>query len=669
MSGTVVERVRLGQPAACAGRHLLPPLRQGAAVVIAAGSFIAGATALVAQSQAPVFRAEASLVEVIVRVTDAEGRFVPDLALADFEVRDEGRVQTVVAFDRRDLPRGPALPRGRGRPVLATPEMSAVAANDGASEARLFVFFLDDIGTPPNHIMSVRRGARDFLERYVTATDLVAVFSTGGRGDMTQEFTRDKTRVLTAIDRFVGSGNDFGGYASRVRADVARAIAMHLAGIRGRRVSLVWLSANVLDEGDFYQRQALDAVRRANVTVYVVDPRRLYDRDVAEMVTQGGGMAEEVQQIVPRWGERPYGRTPDVLRDFAEKTGGFAAVNTNEFDDAFERILDENSHYYVLGYQPANRGRDGELRSIRVRVPSRPDLRISARSVYVAGHPATPGPRPSEVTPMLADALVSSLPAEGLPLRVQAVPRPGEAGKPTVDVVVEIAGRDLPFAEIDGHHRLQLEFAYRTIDSRARSDNNRTTTLTFNLTPDQLAVVRRTGLRWLSSLDLAPGAYNFRVSGQVAGSRQAGLVFTDIDVPSFGTDRLWIGGVALTSLPAALGITAGSTAAVLHLPGPPTTARTFVSGDVVTVGAGIVIPQSFARGAVRLAVHAQDEMDGAPRLDRTVELPDRATATQPRVWTLPTRALGAGQYVLRLTLQDDRGQEARTAVLFEVVEQ
>jgi VWFA-related protein len=669
MSGTVVERVRLGRPAAHAGRHLLPPLRQGAAVVVAAGSLIAGVTALVAQSQAPVFRAEASLVEVIVRVTDAEGRFVPDLALADFEVRDEGRVQTVVAFDRRDLPRRPALPRGTGRPVLATPEMSAVAANDGASEARLFVFFLDDIGTPPTHIMSVRRGARDFLDRYVTATDLVAVFSTSGRGDMTQEFTRDKTRVLMAIERFVGSGNDFGGYAARVRADVARAVAMHLAGIRGRRVSLVWLSANVLDEGDFYQRQALDALRRANVTVYVVDPRKLYDRDVAEMVTQGVGMAEEVQQFVPRWGERPYGRTPDVLRDFAEKTGGFAAVNTNDFDNAFERILDENSRYYVLGYQPANRGRDGELRSIRVGVPSRPDLRISARAVYVAGQPARPAPRPSEVTPVLADALVSSLPAEGLPLRVQAVPRPAEAGQPTVDVVVEVAGRDLPFAEVDGRHHLQLEFAYRTIDSRARSDNNRTATLTFKLTPDQLAAVRRTSLRWLSSLDLAPGAYSYRVSGQVVGSRQAGVVFTDIDVPRFEPDRLWIGGVALTSLPAALGITAGSTTAALNLPGPPTTARTFVSGDVVTVSAGVVIPPSFARGAVRLTVHAQDDVDGVPRLDRTIELPDRAAATQPRVWTLPARALGAGRYVLRLTLHDDRAQEARTAVLFEVVEQ
>jgi VWFA-related protein len=640
------------------------------AIVVAAAFLLAGAAVPRAQSQAPpVFRAEANLVEVIVRVTDAEGRFVPDLTPEDFEVRDEGRVQTVVAFDRRDLPRQPALLRGASRPVLAVPEMSSVAGNDGASDARLFVFFLDDIGTPPSHIMSVRRGARDFLERYVAATDLVAVFSTGGRGDMTQEFTRDKTRALMAVDRFMGSGNNFGSYAARVRADVARAIAMHLAGIRGRRVSLVWLSANVLDEGDFYERQALDALRRANVTVYVVDPRKLYDRDVAEMVTQGGGMAEEVQQSVPRWGEPPYGRTPDVLRDFAEKTGGFAAVNTNDFDEAFDRMLDENSRYYVLGYQPANRGRDGELRSIRVRVPSRPTLRISARSVYVVGQPARPGPRPADVAPMLADALVSSLPAEGLPLRVQVIPRPGPGDTPTVDLVVEVPGRDLPFTDVEGQHHLQLAFAYRTIDARARADNNRTATLTFKLTPDQLAAVRRTGLRWLSSLELAPGSYSFRMSGQIVGGRQAGLVFTDIDVPAFDADRLWIGGIALTSLPAALGITAGSTTAALNLSGPPTTARTFVSGDVLTVGAGVVVPPSFARGAVRLTVHAQDDPGGVPRLDRTVELPDREVATQPRVWTLPTRALGAGQFVLRLTIQDDRGREAQTAVLFEVVEQ
>jgi hypothetical protein len=88
---------------------------------------------------------------------------------------------------------------------------------------------------------------------------------------------------------------------------------------------------------------------------------------------------------------------------------------------------------------------------------------------------------------------------------------------------------------------------------------------------------------------------------------------------------------------------------------------------VVTVSAGVVIPPAFTQGAVRLTVHAQDDAVGTPRLDRTVALPDRATAAQPRVWTLPTDALGAGPFVLRLTLQDDRGRDAQTGVLFEVV--
>ena len=52
-------------------------------------------------------------------------------------------------------------------------------------------------------------------------------------------------------------------------------------------------------------------------------------------------------------------RSLDTLREFATKTGGFAAVNTNEFSTTFDRVLDDSSQYYVLGYQPAARGRDG----------------------------------------------------------------------------------------------------------------------------------------------------------------------------------------------------------------------------------------------------------------------------------------------------------------------
>ena len=110
--------------------------------------------------QPPVFRAEAALVEVIVRVTDADGAFVPDLTQADFALEEEGRAQTVVAFHRVDLPRPAAATVAAARPVLDAPVMSTVATNADTDEARLFVVVMDDILTAPHFTIPARRAAR-----------------------------------------------------------------------------------------------------------------------------------------------------------------------------------------------------------------------------------------------------------------------------------------------------------------------------------------------------------------------------------------------------------------------------------------------------------------------------------------------------------------------------
>jgi hypothetical protein len=133
---------------------------------------------------------------------------------------------------------------------------------------------------------------------------------------------------------------------------------------------------------------------------------------------------------------------------------------------------------------------------------------------------------------------------------------------------------------------------------------------------------------------------------------------------------LRIDGVALTSKPAALTLTSGTSPVALGLPGPPTTARTFVKGDVITVGAEIGLRRDFTNGAVHLTVHPQTAAkDVPPLLTRTVELTDRARAEQPRAFAVDTTALGPGQFVLRLAVRDQEGRTADTAVLFEVIEQ
>ena len=93
------------------------------------------------------------------------------------------------------------------------------------------------------------------------------------------------------------------------------------------------------------------AANRANVTMYTIDPRGLVGMP---------DLDEKVDMV--EW--QDYMRTSqDSLRAIAEVTGGYAAVNQNDFDKALKRIDAETSDYYVIGYysnnpDPRKRNRD-----------------------------------------------------------------------------------------------------------------------------------------------------------------------------------------------------------------------------------------------------------------------------------------------------------------------
>ncbi len=66
-------------------------------------------------------------------------------------------------------------------------------------------------------------------------------------------------------------------------------------------------------------------------------------------------------------------KSQDSLRVLAEETGGFAVVNSNDFDRSLKRIDAETSDYYVLGYYSNNPDPLRRNRRIEVKV-SRPDV-------------------------------------------------------------------------------------------------------------------------------------------------------------------------------------------------------------------------------------------------------------------------------------------------------
>jgi hypothetical protein len=90
----------------------------------------------------------------------------------------------------------------------------------------------------------------------------------------------------------------------------------------------------------------------------------------------------------------------------------------------------------------------------------------------------------------------------------------------------------------DGRFTERIEFGVLTADRLARQGNVQPVAMDLSLTAAQVAQVRHTGVRWLTTMDLEPGHYSLRVAGHAVGSKRTGAIFLDIDVPKYEDDDL-----------------------------------------------------------------------------------------------------------------------------------
>jgi VWFA-related protein len=317
------------------------------------------------------FRSGVDLVNVTASVTDNSGRFVGGLRQQDFEVYEDGELQTISFFSSDRVPVSLGI-------------------------------VVDTSGSMAGEKMESARAALDrFVYDLLDPEDEIFIYRFNERPDLLETWTSDRKRLSRALARL----NPRGGTA--MYDAVAEAVPLAQTG-QNRKKALVIISDGNDTNSQTSVRSLKQLVRESEVLIYAVG----IDGNAESTWTRGAprqplpipfpipGRRGPAGRFPPIGGGSPggptggpgsvvFGRGDDrvnveALRELTDDSGGRTELvrSGRDLDPATESIADELSKQYYVGYS-STRPKDGKWHNIEVRVRDG-QYRVRARRGYIS---------------------------------------------------------------------------------------------------------------------------------------------------------------------------------------------------------------------------------------------------------------------------------------------
>ena len=289
-------------------------------------------------------RIDTDLVMLNATVTNERGRFAANLKRSDFSVYEDGVKQQLEYF------------------------------NTGDREPISLGIIFDTSGSMVDKIDGVRDAVEHFVKE-VASGDEIFLIQFSNRANLAQDFTDDKRRILSAIDRLRPNGS----------TALYDAIVMGLDRVgRGkhRKRALMLLTDGNDTSSRIKLSDAVGLASESEVIIYALGLGHGEQGSFGHGGGHGGGII--------------FGRQNNdsvdmkALRAFADATGGEAFFLENAHkdgrdlvDEAALQVADELKQQYTLGYYPTNTRKDGSFRKIKIEAPNK-SLRVRTRRGYYA---------------------------------------------------------------------------------------------------------------------------------------------------------------------------------------------------------------------------------------------------------------------------------------------
>jgi VWFA-related protein len=472
---------------------------------------------LMAQEEAPVFRANTRLVQFSVVALDKHGKAVTDLRQDELKLQEKGKARDIAFFRFEGGPEPQVAVKAKV-PGLFTNRVEA----SPAPPRNITALVLDTLNTPPDQIMWVRAQLTRYLKELAPQTR-VAVYHLGSRLQVLHDFTDDAASLrerlkASALPLSPLSYEDVDSTIrdaeqllrifpndpmlqemlqtqietqQQVNANVRKrklestlasldALGAHLSGIPGRK-NMVWIGGGIsmlsitgaMGFGprggieSFEERVVATARRLAQrgVAVYAVDSRGLVG--LANMSASVAGTPDTVpgrgrftrQQSAEQISSDPL---PASFK-LADITGGRAFRNTNDMTDGMQQALQDVQGAYVVAFYSQDEP-DGKWHNVKMKV-TRPGVKLLYREGFLAENSAAP---PEAWTAVEWQAVIGN-PLGSTAISLDARTAPVDEAPPgKIAVVLQLEPSQLQYVNKDGNYTAEIEIAIVEKDAQGR---------------------------------------------------------------------------------------------------------------------------------------------------------------------------------------------------------
>ncbi len=295
-----------------------------------------------------VLRFDVNLVQIDAVVTDRDGRRVTGLTPADFEIRQDGRVQRITHFSYIPEDEPPAAGQLPSRP--ATP--SQLKRDE---VRRTIAILVDDAGMEFPDLVRTRRALLRFVKEELRPGDLVAVLRTARGSGALQQFSADREYLVRVVEGiqwpFPIESDDLP--LGHVLPQVLRA----MAEFPGRKI-LILIGRSAGSESTHLRM--MDAASRSSTVIdaVYVPGVETFALTAAERQPASAIVAEAREPLRGPLGWNMMGfpqvraiNRQAVLKSLAEATGGLY-FGGNDIDSHVVNASRDSSGYYLIGWRP-----------------------------------------------------------------------------------------------------------------------------------------------------------------------------------------------------------------------------------------------------------------------------------------------------------------------------